>query len=88
MLKKLGLPPVERSVSLKTATLVGALLEGIYGLLRVKKEPPMTRFLAAQLATSHYFNISRARKDFGYNPVVSSEEGMARLVKYFIRQEG
>ena len=88
VLKKLGLPPVERSVSLKTATLLGALLEGIYGLLRVKKEPPMTRFLAAQLATSHYFNISRARKDFGYNPVVSSEEGMDRLVKYFIRQEG
>jgi nucleoside-diphosphate-sugar epimerase len=87
VLRKLGLPPVERSVSFKTATLLGALLEGIYGLLKVKKEPPMTRFLAAQLAASHYFNISRARKDFGYNPVVSSEEGMDRLVEYFIRQE-
>jgi len=63
------------------------LLEGIYGLLRIKNEPPMTRFLAAQLATSHYFNISRAQKDFGYSPVVSSEEGMDRLVEYFIRQE-
>jgi nucleoside-diphosphate-sugar epimerase len=88
VLKKLGLPPAEHSVSFKTATLLGALLEGIYGLLRVKKEPPMTRFLAAQLATSHYFNISRAQRDFGYNPVVSSEEGMDRLVEYFIRQEG
>jgi nucleoside-diphosphate-sugar epimerase len=70
------------------ATLLGTLLEGIYGLLRVKTEPPMTRFLAAQLATSHYFNISRARRDFGYNPVVSLEEGMDRLVEYFTRQEG
>jgi nucleoside-diphosphate-sugar epimerase len=88
VLKKLGLPPAEHSVSFKTATLLGTLLEGIYGLLRVKTEPPMTRFLAAQLAASHYFNISRARRDFGYNPVVSSEEGMDRLVEHFIRQEG
>jgi nucleoside-diphosphate-sugar epimerase len=88
VLKKLGLPQAKRSVSFKTATILGAFLEGVYGLLRVKKEPPMTRFLAAQLATSHYFNISRARRDFGYNPVVSLEEGMDRLVEYFIRQEG
>ena len=88
VLRKLGLPPAERSVSFEMATLLGTLLEGIYGLLRVKTEPPMTRFLAAQLAASHYFNISRARRDFGYNPVVSSEEGMDRLVEYFIRQEG
>jgi nucleoside-diphosphate-sugar epimerase len=88
VLKKLGLSPAKRSVSFRTATLLGALMEGIYALLRIKKEPPMTRFLAAQLATSHYFNISRARRDFGYNPVVSTEEGMDRLVEYFIRQEG
>ena len=88
VLRKLGLPPAKRSVSFEMATLLGTLLEGIYGLLRVKTEPPMTRFLAAQLATSHYFNISRARRDFGYNPVVSLEEGMDRLVEYFTRQEG
>ena len=39
----------------------------------------MTRFLAAQLAKSHYFDISRARRDFGYEPVVTHEEGMKRL---------
>jgi nucleoside-diphosphate-sugar epimerase len=39
----------------------------------------MTRFLAMQLATSHYFNIRRARQDFGYDPRVSTEEGMQRL---------
>ena len=42
----------------------------------------MTRFLAAQLATSHYFDISRARQDFNYQPVVSPEEGMLRLLKF------
>ena len=39
----------------------------------------MTRFLALQLGRSHYFDISRARRDFGYTPRVSTAEGMHRL---------
>jgi hypothetical protein len=39
----------------------------------------MTRFLAAQLGTSHYFDIRRARRDFGYEATVSTAEGMRRL---------
>ena len=42
----------------------------------------MTRFLAAQLATSHYFNMSRAKKDFQYSPIVEPEEGLRRLIQY------
>jgi nucleoside-diphosphate-sugar epimerase len=41
----------------------------------------MTRFLAAQLAKSHFFDISRARDDFGYTPRVSTPEGMRRLAE-------
>lgn len=74
-----GLPPVRKSISLPAAWKVGAVFEGIYKLLRLKSEPPMTRFLAAQLGTSHYFDITRAREDFGYEPAVSTSEGMRRL---------
>ena len=74
-----GLPKVRRSVPLGVAYAAGAALEGIYGALRIKREPPMTRFLAAQLGRSHYFNIARARADFGYQPRVSTGEGMQRL---------
>jgi nucleoside-diphosphate-sugar epimerase len=39
----------------------------------------MSRFLAAELSHSHYFNISKAKRDFGYEPKVSMAEGMRRL---------
>ena len=48
-------------------------------MFRIHAEPRMTRFLAAQLGTSHFFNIRRAREDFGYGPTVSTADGMKRL---------
>ncbi len=39
----------------------------------------MTRFLASQLAKAHWFDISVARRDFGYEPAISTGEGMRRL---------
>jgi nucleoside-diphosphate-sugar epimerase len=73
------LPPVSKSISFAAAWRIGAAMEALYRLLRLKHEPPMTRFLAAQLAKSHYFDISRARADFAYDPAVSTQEGMNRL---------
>jgi nucleoside-diphosphate-sugar epimerase len=73
------LPPVSRRVSPRAAWLAGACWEAIYWLFRLRGEPPMTRFLAAQLSTSHYFNIENARKDIGYSPKISLSEGMRRL---------
>jgi nucleoside-diphosphate-sugar epimerase len=74
-----GLPPVKRSISLAVAWKVGAVFEAIYKTLRLTSEPRMTRFLAAQLGLPHYFNISAARHDFGYEPRVTKAEGMQRL---------
>lgn len=79
ILELAGLPSVKRAVSFRTAWMAGGILEGVYGLLRRKSEPRMTRFLAAQLARSHYFKIGRARQDFGYEPAISTSEGMRRL---------
>ncbi len=74
-----GMQPVRRSISLAAAQRVGAAMETVYGLLRLKSEPRMTRFLAAQLGLDHFFDISRARRDFGYEPRISTQEGMRRL---------
>jgi nucleoside-diphosphate-sugar epimerase len=73
------LPPVQRSISLQRAWQLGHAWEMAYRLLRLHGEPPMTRFLAAQLGRSHWFDISAARRDFGYQPLVSTAEGMERL---------
>jgi len=74
-----GLPPVRQKISLRAAYAAGALLEGLWTVLGRTDEPRMTRFLAAQLGTSHYFDISAARQDLGYQPQISMAEGMRRL---------
>jgi nucleoside-diphosphate-sugar epimerase len=79
LLSLAGLPPVDKAISLPAAWRIGAACEFAYRVLRRTSEPPMTRFLAAQLGRSHYFDISAARRDFGYEPVVSLAEGMRRL---------
>jgi len=82
LLDRLGMPKVTRAISYGTARSFGAVLELVYGGLGLREEPRMTRFLAAQLARSHYFDISRARRDFGYSSRVTTAEGLERLVSY------
>jgi nucleoside-diphosphate-sugar epimerase len=74
-----GLPPVTRRIPARLANAAGAVLEALYRLLGRRDEPRMTRFLALQLSTSHWFDISAARRDLGYEPTVSIEEGLRRL---------
>ena len=74
-----GVPAVKRSISFRAAWGIGAAMEAVYRAFRIGGEPRMTRFLAAQLAKHHYFDITRARTDFGYSPQVSTSEGMRRL---------
>jgi nucleoside-diphosphate-sugar epimerase len=81
VLRLAGLPPVTKSISGRSAWQLGAAMERTFRLCGLRREPPMTRFLAAQLSTSHYFDISRARKDFGYQPSISTEQGMRRLAE-------
>jgi nucleoside-diphosphate-sugar epimerase len=78
-----GLPPLRRSIPAGVAYTAGWLLETAYGILGIDSEPPMTRFLARQLATAHWFDITAARRDLDYRPLVSVEEGLRRLAEYF-----
>jgi nucleoside-diphosphate-sugar epimerase len=77
-----GKPPVKRCISPGKALLAGSILEMVYKLFGIKSEPPLTRFVARELATSHWFNIQAAKTDLGYKPVVSTEEGFKRLKEW------
>jgi nucleoside-diphosphate-sugar epimerase len=88
IVRRAGLPPVTKSISAGAAWRIGAALEGVYRLLRLPSEPPMTRFVASQLSTSHWYDVSAAKRDFGYDPEVSVEEGLHRMeqhLRWFVR---
>jgi nucleoside-diphosphate-sugar epimerase len=74
-----NLPAVTKRVPATLAYAVGTLLEWAYLALRKKDEPIMTRFVAKQLSTAHYFNINAAKQDFNYAPLINIEQGMQRL---------
>ena len=69
ILESRQMEPPTKSISFRTAYRLGGVLEAMYGLLRISSEPPMTRFVAAQLGVDHYFNISSARSRLGYVPI-------------------
>ncbi len=80
LLTALGEPPVTRRLSLSTASALGAVCETLWRVLPVTTEPPMTRFIAAELAKDHWFNLAAARRDLGYEPRVSMAAGTAELI--------
>jgi nucleoside-diphosphate-sugar epimerase len=79
LLELAGLPPVRRSISPVMAWAAGGVCEAVYTLLRMKSDPPMTRFLASQLSRTHVYSIANAQRDFRYTPIVSFAEGMHRI---------
>lgn len=74
-----GLPKVTKTFNPKTARFAGRMFENVYRLFGIKSEPPLTLFLAKQLSSSHWYDISAAKRDLGYAPLVSIDEGMKRL---------
>jgi len=75
-------PTVTRSISTRSAYVIGAVMEFIYRLLRIKSEPKMTRFLAHEFSSSHWFDITAARTDWGFDPKVTTEEGLEKLKQW------
>ncbi len=81
-----GLPPIQGKISGKAAYAAGWVFENIYKVFNIQKDPPMTRFAAKEMATSHWFDISRVKKDLGYKPKVSTAEGLKRLEEWLTKE--
>jgi nucleoside-diphosphate-sugar epimerase len=82
LLRGVGITEIRKHVSPGTAYFAGGVLETLWRVLPLKGEPPMTRFVAKELATDHWFDITAARRDLGYNPRVTMAAGTAELIEH------
>ncbi|RKR91934.1 nucleoside-diphosphate-sugar epimerase [Micromonospora pisi] len=74
-----GAPSPRLQVPVAVAKAGGGAVERLWSALRRTEEPPMTRFLAEQLSTAHWFDQRRTREALRWSPTVSLDEGFARL---------
>ena len=86
LLRAANAPQVTGNVPYRLAYAAGWALEGGWRALSLSGEPPMTRFLAEQLSTPHWYDISAARRDFAYVPEISIAEGLARTAAWWAGQ--
>lgn len=78
-----GLDMKPHQVPRRIALLAGSGCERLWRLRRATTEPPLTRFLAEQLGTAHWFDPRPARDDLGWAPTVTIDEGLERLAEWF-----
>jgi nucleoside-diphosphate-sugar epimerase len=74
-----GIEPPSRHVPAGAAKAAGSLVEAAWRVRPGVDEPPMTRFLAEQLSTAHWFDLRRTRRDLAWAPAVGVTEGLRRL---------
>lgn len=86
LLTQLDIPPIKRRISLPVALVLAHIIEFTYRTFRIKGEPQLVPFLVNEMALDHYFDISRAKQDFGYEPQITMEEATRRTVEYFKNQ--
>ncbi|WP_412471389.1 NAD-dependent epimerase/dehydratase family protein [Halobacteriovorax sp. RT-1-4] len=75
-----GVAPLTKKVPLRIVYIIGAICEFIYKLIgKYDGQPAMTRFVALQMGTSHYFKHNNALNDFGYSPRISIDESIEKI---------
>lgn len=83
ILEAAGVPKVAKRIPRGVARFGAGVMEFSHRLFRRKGEPRLTRFVVDQMSTTHYFTMDAARNDLGYEPKVSTEEGLLRLREWF-----
>ena len=81
VLEGLGHPPLSKRMPLGLAYAAGAIAECVWKVFAKSGEPPITRFVAVELAKDHYFNIEVANRDLGYKPAVDMETGLKATIE-------
>ena len=82
LFSSLKLAPVTKKISFRIAYHIGWVMEMLWKLLSIGGDPPMTRFVASQLAHDHWFSSKNAKEDFGYSPILSMQEAMKETLPW------
>ena len=85
-LKEIDAPPIQKNISFKRAYKIGSIMEFIFKMLHIKHEPPMTRFAAIQLAHSHYFDITAAKNELNYTPIINYDQAYRETIEWMKRK--
>lgn len=83
-----GVPAPRFSIPAGIATAAGSIIERLWSIRPGSDEPPMTRFLAEQLSTSHWFDQRETRRELDWMPQVSIDEGLRRLGAHYRGHSG
>jgi nucleoside-diphosphate-sugar epimerase len=86
LLARFGYAPVRHKIPLWLALAACDVLALAYRVLPLRGQPPFNRLMAYELAYSHYYDISRARRDLGYAPQYTMDQALDRTVAYFQAQ--
>ena len=81
---RLGFAPIKYRAPKSLIYAIAAIKEGIDTLKggTLNAEDGMTRFAIRYMCTHHYFSIEKARRELGYNPAVSIDEGIERTCQH------
>lgn len=79
LLTLMNIEQVQKKIPPKAAYWLGALLEAYYWVTCKEDEPELTRFVALQMANSHWFSHQAAEEILGYKQVVSTAEGLQKV---------
>lgn len=82
-----GVTLPNRSLPGKVARALAAVTEGAWRLLRLERQPPLTRFTACMLSSNVTVRTDRARAELGYAPVITVDQGIAELGREYERSE-
>ena len=80
ILQASGLEPLKKRVPVWAATIIAHMAES-FQRLSANDQGTLTPFIVRELTSSHWFDISKARKLLNYNPVVSNIEGLKKMIE-------
>ena len=89
VLVAMGQPTTRGRVPYSVAYVAAMIAETVDALLGKPTGPEngLTRFAIRYMCTHHYFSIDKARRDFGYEPTVTIDEGIRRTIDA-LRRDG